>query len=322
MVSENLRVLADSFFAKFETRMWRREKDAFLEHCQAEFARLGYSDEEITVRKDRNLFGLTSKNLLVGPPDADILITAHYDTPANNGILMAASPLVGTALSAVVLLIIFAGLGFLQGHLRGVGFLTSTTSIAIDILFFAVFAAVFLIKNKHNHSDNTSGVIGVFNMAMLVAENPDLRKKCAFVLFDHEEILPGLLGSRAFAKWRRKTHPDKANGRVINLDCIGNGDVLALMTRKKHEDWHRMADFFKGEGFDVAKVRGGLAGNSDHAVFPKGVTLLYQKRSLLGPLYIPRIHTRRDTVCDLEGIERLSASVYKYICDASGIPEK
>ena len=168
------------------------------------------------------------------------------------------------------------------------------------------------IKNKHNHNDNTSGVIGVYNMAAMIAQSPELKKRCAFVLFDHEEL--GLVGSHAFAKWRKKNYPDKEYLNVINFDCIGNGDVLAVMANKKHKGWDQIFGFLQSEGFDAAKVRGSIfTATSDHASFPIGVSLLYMQKSLLGPLYIPLIHTQKDAVCDIEKIEKLCSSVYKYI---------
>jgi len=305
---ENFKILAESLFTKFETRMWRKEKDAFLEHCKTEFAKLGYDDSDITIKHNRNMFGLTSKNLLVGSPDADILITAHYDTPGNNGFLLAATPIVGMKVFNILFFVIIVGAAFFRVPLQ---------SAALDILFnvFIILMVVFsIIKNKHNHNDNTSGVLGVFNMAALAAGNPELRKKCAFELFDHEEL--GLVGSHSFAKWRKKNYPGKENVAVINFDCIGNGDVLVVMTKKEHQGWNQIADFLQCEGFDVVRTRSSaLTASSDHAHFPMGVSLLYQKRSLLGPPYIPKIHTGGDTVCDLEGIDKLCASIYKYISD-------
>ena len=66
--------IAENFFTKFETRFGRKEKDKFLDYCTEEFKKLGYNDDEIMIQK--SIFG---KNLIAGPPDADILVTAHYD---------------------------------------------------------------------------------------------------------------------------------------------------------------------------------------------------------------------------------------------------
>lgn len=314
MENTRFKSFAQSLFTKHETRMWRKEKDIFLNYCRTEFKALGYHDSEITIREDRNMLGFKSRNLLIGPPDADILITAHYDTPGRNGFLLLLAPVFGILLGSMTLMFpLFFGVGFLTGLLG----LSEGSLLASFLPLLLLIAIPSLIKNPHNHTDNTSGVLGVFNLAARIAENPELRKKCAFVLFDHEEVLPGLLGSKAFAKWRKRNHPDKVQGKVINLDCIGTGDVLTVMAKKKHRGQNDIAAFLQKEGFPVKKVRSGLTGNSDHAVFPRGVSLLYQKRSLLGPLYIPKIHSGRDTVCDLDQVDRLCGVVYQYIENAA-----
>jgi Zn-dependent M28 family amino/carboxypeptidase len=177
---------------------------------------------------------------------------------------------------------------------------------------------IFAIKNPHNHNDNTSGCIGVYNVATIVAEDVALRAKCAFVLFDREEL--GLLGSSAFAKWRKKTYPGRENSCVINLDCIGVGEYLILASKSNTESKKEraaMAKHFQAAGFETFEKTSSLFGYlSDHAMFEKGVMLAFLKRSRLGGLYIPNIHTSKDTVCSLEQIARLSESVVKYVRDA------
>lgn len=311
-MSDKLKLFAESLFTNHETRMYRKEKDAFLDCCEKEFSKLGYS--EVIVKEDRNLLGMTSRNLVVGPLDADILITAHYDTPGRNGFMMILTPIFGGlwgSLLGVALLIV--ALSFFQQYLDVAINSGAFWVTYLRIGFFLLLAAFFFMKNKHNRNDNTSGVLGVYKIAELVLQSPELKARCAFVLFDHEEVLPGFLGSRAFAKWRKKTYPDKAEGAVINLDCIGLGDILAVVTKKKHERFHEVAEFIQGEGFEVVKVRGGIAGDSDHSSFPNGVSLMCKKNSLLRSTYIPKIHTGRDMVCNLEQVEKLCKAVFKYI---------
>jgi len=204
----DLSVLAESFFTKFAARFRRKEKDAFIERCKSEFAALGYSEEEIIVQKSA-----LGKNLIAGPPGADVLITAHYDTPANNGLMLLANPIVGQALGNIVLVLVMAVLAFLNGLLQV--YINPLASLISYIIILVLLLSCFVIKNKNNHNDNTSGVLGVFGVAALIAENPELRSKCAFVLFDNEEL--GLLGSSAFAKWRNKNFPGKKKQRRNKL---------------------------------------------------------------------------------------------------------
>jgi Zn-dependent M28 family amino/carboxypeptidase len=151
----------------------------------------------------------------------------------------------------------------------------------------------------------------VFSVAAQVVQNPGLRGKCAFVLFDNEEWF--LVGSSAFAKWRKKTYPDKQFSQVFNMDCIADGDVLVLAAKREFEGLLELAGAMKAEGFTVAIKYSKMVYMSDHAVFKRGVMLSFLKRSKAGPLYIPRIHTRTDTFCDLDNLEKLGGAVYRHI---------
>ena len=310
MTRTSFQALADDLCTKFGIRFRRREKDAFLARCKAEFSALGYSGAEMIEQKS-----CLSKNLIVGPPDADILITAHYDTPGRNGILLCLAPILGHTLGSFVLPIL---LGVLLGVFGGFGiaigvdFLHFRFNLIPALLVLALLLLGFLVKNRHNYNDNTSGVLGVIDIAARVAADPELRGRCALVLFDNEEW--GLLGSAAFRKWRKKRYPGKEPRTVINLDCIGNGDVLLVAATKGNKTWSSIADALKQSGFDTVKKRSSLVFLSDHAHFSEGVMLSFVKRSRLGPLYLPRLHTNRDTICDTERIERLGEAVYKYLC--------
>ena len=299
---EKTKAFAESIFTKYEVRYSRKEKDAFLAFCKAEFAKLGYGEAEITVQQSK----LGGKNFVAGPPDADILFTAHYDTPGNNGYFSLPGRSVfghvlSSFLSLLIVLVIFA-----------VPYLFPPEySFVFNMLILILIVFLFGVKNKHNHNDNSSGVISVFNMAENIAENPELRGKCAFALFDNEEKM--LLGSMAFAKWRRKNYPEKINSPVINFDCVGAGDKLLVASKNDHDNWHKMAEFLQNEGFEVSKKRSGMLLLSDDASFQKGVFLAFMQKSKLGYMYYPNIHTKKDTVCDVENIGRLCASVYKYV---------
>jgi len=119
MVRSNVKNLAESFFANFETRARRKEKDAFIERTKEGFREIGYTDEEMMIQSSR--FG--GKNLVVGSPDADFLLTAHYDTPGRNGwMLMPFAKTLGMGLSSLAGILLVAVLFFLAGvlwHLVG-----------------------------------------------------------------------------------------------------------------------------------------------------------------------------------------------------------
>jgi len=323
MIRSNVAKLADAIFAKFEIRTKRKEKEPFIKCVKESFQEIGYTDAEMMMQKSR----LGGSNLVVGKPDAEIIFTAHYDTPMRNGkMAMPFSSVVGkipaTLLGTVIIGILIA-ISYAPGIVVNAldmdvdeALIFHIIGLVLSLLIIAyLFINLFFIKNPHNHNDNTSGCLGVYNVATIVSKNSELREKCAFVLFDREEV--GLLGSSAFAKWRKKLYPGKENSLVINLDCIAVGDVLVVASRKKDiavEEREKLAGFLQEEGFDTAQKNSQMYGYlSDHANFPKGVMLAFLKRSKLGPLYIPNIHTAKDKVCDLEQIEKLSEALVKYI---------
>ncbi|MCL2190331.1 MAG: M28 family metallopeptidase [Defluviitaleaceae bacterium] len=309
----DLPMFASKLFIDHPTRMWRKEKDAFLTTCCGEFLLMGYDESEITIHNNRNRFGFDSRNLLVGKADADILITAHYDTPGRNGFLARLvmpsflEKTKGQVILFAIVITISLVIQFATDFIVPLEYRVVVAAIAAIVLLFVIGSA--LVKNKHNHNDNTSGVLGVMQLASLLVTVPDLRNKCAFILFDHEEVMPGLLGSKAFEQWRKNTYPNKPV-QVINLDCIGNGDVLTIETKKPHDTFHNMVEFLKNEGYIVSTKR---SMGSDHESFETAFSLCFQKRSRFGFLYIPKIHTGKDTICDLKKIEDLCSSVYNFL---------
>jgi len=308
MPLSNLKMFAENIFNMHDVRMYRKRKDAFLKYCIHEFSALGY--EKIEIKKQRNSLHVTSHNLIIGAPDADILITAHYDTPGRNGFIMILEPIFGTLISNIFIsLFILVGPHAIR-HFSGfdVQWLFNINNILIWLLILG-----FFIPNKHNRNDNTSGVLGVFRTAELIAQSPELKARCAFVLFDHEEIMPGLLGSKAFAQWRYANHRDKADGLVINLDCIGNGDTWTLMAKNKHPLYHEILTYLKNQKLKIKEYKSKVMTYSDHFSFTHGVSIMMMKKSLIGGHYIPRIHTRRDKICDLDQIEIISNTVLGYL---------
>jgi len=317
MTKENVQKLANSYVTDYPTRTKKKAKEAFIERTKEGFRELGYTDQEMM--EHNSFFG--GKNLIIGPPDADYIFTAHYDTPGRNGwfvlpfskvLGMGISSLIGAAMISVIVF----GLGFITGF---IGFNVETYSIIIDILpilaIVVAFSLLFAVKNPHNHNDNTSGCIGVYNVATIIQGYPELRERSAFILFDNEEI--GLFGSTAVAKWRKKKYPEKKNSLVINMDCIADGDVLVVASRGKSivkEEREKLAQFLSNEGFEALQKKSSILGYlSDHANFSRGIMLSFARRSKLGGLYLPNIHTGKDRVWDLEQIGRLSESVVKYV---------
>ena len=316
-MKENIQKLANSYVTDHPTRTKKKAKEAFIQRTKESFEELGYTDQEMMEHK--SFFG--GNNLIIGSPDADYIFTAHYDTPGRNGwFVLPFSKVLGMGISSMIgaamIFVLVFGLGFITGF---ISFNVETYTMILDILpilaIIVILSLLFAVKNPHNHNDNTSGCIGVYNVATIIQRYPELRERSAFIFFDNEEV--GLFGSTAFAKWRKKNYPDKGNSLVINMDCIADGDLLIVASREKSvvkEEREKLAQFLSHEGFEALQKKSSILGYlSDHANFSKGIMLSFARRSKLGGLYLPNIHTAKDRVWDLEQIDRLSESVVGYV---------
>ena len=121
------------------------------------------------------------------------------------------------------------------------------------------------------------------------------------MLFDNEEV--GLIGSTLFRKRHARVMADRP---LINLDCVGDGDMLLLAPNKGYradeELWARtQATFPAGSLVPVFARRAFYP--SDQWGFPKALAMAALKRRRLLGAVIDRIHTRRDTILKEENIE-------------------
>ena len=128
------------------------------------------------------------------------------------------------------------------------------------------------------------------------------RQDVAYVLFDNEE--KGLLGASAFIA----AHPQIARrALIINMDCIGDGDTILLVTGKKlpAEYVEKLrAAFVETDAFKV-RIESAKKVNytSDQKHFPYSIAAAAMKKKKWLGLYMDRIHTSRDTICAPENIE-------------------
>lgn len=241
------------------------------------------------------------RNLVLGDPEsADVVFSAHYDTcarlpfpnfitPKNFAIYL---------LYQLLILLPFFALGALAAFvLIRLGVFEP---MAVMLGWFAAFGAilyVFLLgpANPHTVNDNTSGVLMLCEL--IEALDEDERARCAFVFFDHEES--GLFGSSFFASKHKKA----MKGRLlINFDCVSDGDELLFVQsgRAKRCAGAALAEAFSPTADKRSIITGPLGAfyPSDQVNFPCGVGVAAMNRSPLLGLYMSRIHTARDTVCD------------------------
>ena len=301
---------AQEIFENHPTRFTKKEKHALRKTLRAELLRMGYAEGEITE------IDASGTNLLVGDPRAEYMFTAHYDTPGRTGWMLRTASLWGQTGANVFLILLICLLGFAI-PLGGASLFPEASASQLfwsgELSILTVLVVMLLsmtIKNKNNRNDNTSGVLSLLSLAEKVAADGEMRKKCCFVFFDNEEW--GLLGSGGFAKHCRKNGIDLSRTKVINFDCVGYGDVLTFARTRSSEVADSLAEAFREAGQQPVSKRSAMIFLSDHANFKNAVMVSYTRKSRVGLLYLPLIHTARDVLCDIEKINRLTEDVFRF----------
>ncbi|MBQ7519874.1 MAG: M28 family peptidase [Clostridia bacterium] len=282
-----------TLLSRYQVRKSPQQKADFFSYVQAVCHSAGYpcGIEELPSRAK-------SRNIIAGDPAAArVIFTAHYDTcsetpfpnliyPQHFGLtLLAQMPLVLLMVAAAVdmgcLIHSFAGraVALLAGYAVYIG------------LFFLFF---FGPANPHTANDNTSGVAAL--LEIMAALPPDRRRDVAFLFFDNEEM--GKVGSKAY----HKAHPDITAGKVLlNLDCVGDGDDFLIVAPKNADE--ELVQLLKTAFVDADGKRAihcsakNTRYNSDQLSFPNGTAAAACRKGKWG-YHIPRIHTRRDVICE------------------------
>ncbi|MBE5781750.1 MAG: M28 family peptidase [Clostridiales bacterium] len=301
--------ILNELLEKYQVRRTKAQKTAFLEFAQEACAKRGYEARIEEYKGSRK-----SRNLVAGDPEkALVIFTAHYDTcaemPVPNLIFPKNMPLTFLVQMPLVLVMLALGLGtgLLLWHVTGnelmysLGFLT---------VYFGLFALIFFgPANRHTANDNTSGTASLFRIMEMLPE--DQRKKAAFIFFDNEEF--GKIGSQQYAK----AHPDiKKNALIVNLDCIGDGQhFLIVAPKKKDEALEKLLlDSFQDQGEHKAIhcSAKNTHYNSDQLAFTKGTAIAACRKNKLG-YHVPRIHTRRDVICEESNLEYVCQGAVKMV---------
>ena len=289
--------ITKTILTEYEVRKTGKQKQAFRQWLTPILEQNGWA-----VREEKGSFG--ARNLVIGDPDtAKVIYTAHYDTcvrlPFPN-FITPKSPLLYVLYQIVLTFAIFAAV-FTAALICGVMaelICDGCSIIGIYIGSYGVLALMlFGPANPHTANDNTSGVTAVVEMALSMP--PELRDKCAFVLFDLEEA--GLIGSSAFAKKHKHV---KKNTLLVNLDCVSDGETMLFCFRK---DSRKETDRFRAAFIQDSRIRPEfLTKNyvypSDQIHFDRGVGVSAMRSTKRGLLYMNRIHTPRDTVYREENI--------------------
>lgn len=297
----------------YEIRKTKKQKSAFISAVTAYAQGQRY---KVTVESGKR--GV--RNIVFGDPEnAQYLVTAHYDTPASIGL-----PNIITPCNPVCYILIQMFLvGILLAVSVGAAYLVYVLSDMEDLAFltwYVVYFGLLLLMlrgpaNRHNANDNTSGVVTVLETMTSLPEH--LRSRVCFVLFDLEEA--GLVGSAVYRK-AHKASTEKQT--VLNLDCVGDGDVIQFVPVKKAKKdtalHARLAAICGAVGKKELRLRtkGFTAGSSDHKNFPYGVGIMaFRYKKGIG-LYCGRIHTFRDRILEQTNVNILRAALITFIGSA------
>ena len=298
--------LSREILLNWQVRKTKAQKLRFIEFLQGRLP--GLRVEEGGLPRCRNL-------VLGDPESADVIFTAHYDTCARLPFPNLVTPknlLIYLLYQLLILLPFFVLAGLLAWLLI---LLSVYAPLAFMLAWFFAFGAilyVFLLgpANPHTVNDNTSGVLTLCELIGSLSEEE--RGRCAFVFFDHEET--GLIGSAVFASRHKKALKDRL---VINFDCVSDGDhILFVRSRKaKKRTGTAIEDAFLSEWDKQACIEGpfGAFYPSDQVRFPCSVGVAALNKAPLLGLYMARIHTARDTVCDERNFAFLVAGVRRFL---------
>ena len=298
---------------KFEIRKTKKQKSAFIS-AVTDYIQTQHYDVKI----EKGKAGV--RNIVVGDPEkAEYLVTAHYDTPASIGIPNLITPCNPVTYFLFQFLVVGGLLGISLAAAFAVRTLTNDASVAFlswYIVYFSIFALMmFGPANRHNANDNTSGVVTVLEIMHSLPDN--LRNKVCFVLFDLEEA--GLIGSSAY----RKLHKTAVENQIVlNMDCVGDGDVIQFVPVKNAKKdellLKKLASICRKVGKKELRLRtkGFTAGSSDHKNFPKGVGIMAFRYQKGVGLYCGRIHTYRDKILDQTNVNILRAALITFIGSA------
>lgn len=241
------------------------------------------------------------RNLVLGDPEsAGVLFTAHYDTcarlPFPNFITPKNFPLY-LLYQLLIMLPFFALAGLTAFVLIRLGVYAPGAMMLGWLLAMALLFYVFFFgpANPHTVNDNTSGVVTLCELYAAMSEEEKAR--CALVFFDHEES--GLFGSAAFASRHKRAAKEAI---VVNFDCVSDGDHILVVQsgRAKKRAGAALAEAFAGTADKRTELCGPLGAfyPSDQMNFRCGVGVAAMNRAPLVGLYMARIHTAGDTVCD------------------------
>jgi len=279
---------------EIQRRFFRKEKNKFLDTVEEKLTEYGYGFE-------RKKFGkiIKSVNLETKSTKPEFIFIAHYDTgtimPFWISWLMRFFG-VNNQLLLIIPLCFFISLFSILGHYH----------IVFKIVYWIISISLltFLIPNRKNFDDNTSGVVALLSLAKKCKDNGIDNVK--FIFADNEEL--GLIGSSAHRKYLEKERLILPNSKIISLDCVGVGE-FPLITRNSKSDYETF--FYKEmqKEFELCKSNRMILPLSDNFSFRKygALNISFVNKAVVPFGYsLSKIHSSNDNFIDLQKIEKLT----------------
>lgn len=281
---------------KYPIRRKKEQKEEFFNYVCENF-------EPNRVKKDvldKN------ENIVIGDWEkADVIITAHYDTPASSifpNVMMPRNIILSYAYHLgipILMALVCLAFAFFISAVFKLEYIF-TVYIYLVLYFGLFYFGMRFFVNKHNYNDNTSGVATVMELAKLINS-----EKVAFILFDNEE--KGLVGSKAMAK----KYKEQLSGKlVINLDCVANGKEILFIVKKGAEECKEYSllkqSFNKTDEFTPHFFPfKGSSSNSDHKSFDRSIGVMACSKGKFAKFVTGKIHTEKDVLVDKNNITYL-----------------
>lgn len=314
-----MRASVKEILANYKVRKTVKQKRAFISWLNTHAREYGYQIKAQPFKKGR------ARNLIIGNPvTAEVILTVHYDTPANAFFPIAT--IIGSIpmyiLSQIliflpiigVFLVLHLGIEFLLGDLGPLSRLAPflwfeiPTLVPILLVIWCV-QMMFGFANKKNANDNTSGVSVILS---ILEDLPiEQREKVCFLLFDEEE--KGLEGAKAFKLCFGNKIVDKP---LINFDCVSYGRKLLFVVKKSFKN-SKSHDILVDVVGSKAVIKDAIhyVYASDQLLFKNGVGVVAVHWIPFVGYYLSRLHSRFDTKFDVGNIEELKRMMMAFITE-------
>ncbi len=291
----------DSIVSSFPVRRTAKQRAAFRDWLLRELSELGWDAEVI---KGGRWF--RSENVVTRNCNPEVILIAHYDTGGQLPFgYTAFCRLLGHGLWVGVLAGFLLAMvsSFIWERLTSkvlASPLPGSLELLFDLSLILVLCLPTFFSNKHNHNDNTSGILVLLGLAHALNDEPALKHKVQLAFVDLEER--GLWGSRRLQRSWREQGIDLARATIINFDCVGCGSTPVVSYVGSRERSEAIYQHLRASRDDAVMVAGLM---SDHYSFRReGATgVLFANPARYGRGFeVPNVHSPRDCRINLDNV--------------------